>query len=262
MKNLLIIIPAFNEEKNIGRVLSELTKIPTVKNRGDILVIDDASLDDTANIARSLGATVVSQVYNMGYGSCLQTGYKYAYRKGYEYVIQMDADGQHNAEDVEKIYEVLKGSDDGAADGSDTVLGNTEKGCSDRPVDIVIGSRFLNGDYSSVSFLKRAAGKLFGFIIKAATGVRVTDPTSGFQGLNRRTFTYYAGYTNFDDKYPDANVLMNMLMHGYGIVEIPVVMFERREGKSMHSGIKPMGYMFRMVLSLVAVWIENLRGVT
>lgn len=112
-KELLIIIPAYNEEKNIERVLEELER-PEIAEIADILVMNDASSDSTNWVVKAHGHTLVSHVFNLGYGSALQLGYKYAIRRKYSYVIQMDADGQHDVCNIPVIYQRLKQQD---ADG-------------------------------------------------------------------------------------------------------------------------------------------------
>lgn len=237
-KELLIIIPAYNEEKNIGALLKQLKK-PEISSLADVLVVDDASMDDTKDIVKEYGFPVVSHVYNLGYGSGLQSGYKYAVHKGYRYVIQMDADGQHDACNVLKLYEALTSGDEG-----------------ERP-DIVIGSRFMEGSTPyKVSIVKRFAIRLFEMMIYFGTGKKYTDPTSGLQGLSRRAVKYYSHYGNFDDRYPDANMIMQMTLLGYRLREVPAVMHYRTEGVSMHSGLKPIIYMFRMSFSIMAVLIR------
>ena len=124
--------------------------------------------------------------------------------------------------------------------------------------DIVLGSRFMEGSSGfSVSFAKKIAFVWFRIMLKTGTGRRITDPTTGLQGLNWRTFLFYSKYNNFDDKYPDANMLMQMLLLGFRVREIPAVMHVRTTGVSMHSGLKPVLYMFRMTFSILAVWIRE-----
>lgn len=231
-KELLIIVPAYNESGTIEKLIKNLTS-EEIKNIADYVIINDGSSDDTASKAEELGASVISQLYNMGYGCALWTGYKYAAAAGYKYLIQMDADGQHDISNVVPLYERLKTGE----------------------ADIVIGSRFVEGaaEYH-MGGVRRFAVRLFSSIIKQATGHRVTDPTSGLQGLNADVFTFYSQFGNFDDRYPDANMLMQMLLLGYRVEEIPAVMHMRTSGKAMHSGLKPVVYMIRMVISLITVW--------
>lgn len=238
-KEVLIIIPAYNEENTIGDLLEKL-KQPEIAEIADVLVMNDASRDKTAKVVQSHGHEVVTHVFNLGYGSGLQVGYKYAVRRGYQYVIQMDADGQHDVSNVLKLYEALTTPEE---DGT--------------VPDIVLGSRFVPGSISfPVSFLKKVAFVLFRWLIKQGTGKKIMDPTTGLQGLSHRAFSYYAGYGHFDDRYPDANMIMQMLLLGFQVKEIPAVMYARTEGVSMHSGLKPVIYMFRMMFSIVAVWLR------
>ncbi len=238
-KKLLIIIPAYNEEKNIGELLDKL-KTPDIASIADVLVMDDASKDRTRNIVLAKDLEVVTHVFNLGYGSGLQVGYKYAINNGYEYVIQMDADGQHDVCNVLSIYEKLTTADENG-----------------KCPDIVIGSRFMEGSTTfPISAVKKIAIAMFRFLIKLGTGQKIKDPTSGLQGLSRRAIQFYSEYNHFDDKYPDANMIMQMIMLGFRVEEVPSVMHARVEGVSMHSGLKPVIYMFRMMFSIIAVWIR------
>jgi glycosyltransferase involved in cell wall biosynthesis len=238
-KEVLIIIPAYNEAKNIDKLLDQLEQ-PEILEMADVLMVNDASSDATNFIAKKRNITLVTHVFNLGYGSALQLGYKYAIRRGYQYIIQMDADGQHDVCNVAKLYEMLKTPDE---------QGNYP--------DIVLGSRFVEGSSSfPVSFAKQIAFRLFRGMIRIGTGKKIQDPTTGLQGLSRRAFGFYSRYNHFDDRYPDANMIMNMLLLGFRVVEVPSVMHSRTEGVSMHSGLKPVVYMFRMIFSIVAVWIR------
>ena len=149
----------------------------------------------------------------------------------------MDADGQHDVCNIPQIYERLRQKD---ADG--------------RYPDIVLGSRFMeeSSDFP-VSMTKKLAYALFRKMIKMTTGRQIYDPTTGLQGLSRKAFLYYSKYKHFDDKYPDANMIIQMLLLGFKVEEIPAVMHNRQTGVSMHSGLKPVIYMFRMVFSIIGV---------
>ena len=218
-KELLIIIPAYNEEKTIVNLLQQLEQ-PEIASIADILVMNDASSDFTNWVVKKRNHAVVTHVFNLGYGSGLQLGYKYAVRKKYRYVIQMDADGN----------------------------------CP----DIVLGSRFMDGSTEfPVSTVKKIAIVWFRTLLKLGTGRDITDPTTGLQGLSWRTFLFYSRYNHFDDKYPDANMLMQMLLLGFHIREIPAVMHLRTTGVSMHSGLKPFLYMFRMTFSISSAWLRE-----
>lgn len=235
-KDLLIIMPAYNEEKNIQKVLEQLER-PEIMSIADVLVMNDASSDSTGRLVREHRSCMVTHVYGLGYGSGLQLGYKYAVRRKYKYVIQMDADGQHDVCNVPVIYKRLKESDE-----------------TGRYPDVVLASRFIEGSSDfPVPVVKRVAFALFRFMIRRATGRRIADPTTGLQGLSRNAFSYYSQYNHFDDKYPDANMIMQMLLLQFQVVEVPAVMHMRTDGQSMHSGLKPVWYMFRMFFSVLAV---------
>lgn len=238
-KELLIIIPAYNEEYNIRKVLTQIQELG-LSAVADILVINDASTDSTNWIVKEMNYPITSQTFNMGYGCALQTGYKYAVRCGYQYIIQMDGDGQHDVCNIPRIYGTLKGTD---TDG--------------RHPDIVLGSRFRKDSACfEVSVPKKIAYVVFRWIIHRATGRKLTDPTTGLQGLSRKAFLYYSKYDNFDDKYPDANMLIKMLLLKFKVVEIPAVMHARAGGKSMHSGLKPLWYMCRVMYSIAAILFQ------
>lgn len=238
-KDLLIIIPAYNEAGNIEKLLDKLEQ-KEIAEIADVLVMNDASSDSTNWIVKGRGHALVTHVFNLGYGSGIQLGYKYAIRRNYKYLIQMDADGQHDVCNIPIIYNKLKTADE---DGNYP--------------DIVLGSRFMKGscDYKT-SAVKKIAYRLFRFMIKVGTGCNFYDPTTGLQGLSRRAVLYYSKYNHFDDKYPDANMIMQMSLLGFKLVEIPAVMHLRTEGVSMHSGLKPIFYMFRMTISIIAVWFR------
>ena len=209
-KEVLIIIPAYNEEKNISKVLDRLEQ-PEIAEFADILVMNDASSDNTNWIVKARHHAVVTHVFNLGYGSALQLGYKYAIRCNYRYVIQMDADGQHDGGNLINLYHALKTPDENGV-----------------YPDIVLGSRYLNDSpYFETSALKRFAFFLFRHIIKWSTGRTIMDPTTGLQGLSRRAALCYSKFGNFDEKYPDANMITNMLLSDFNIVEIPAVMHLR-----------------------------------
>lgn len=173
----------------------------------------------------------------MGYGSSLQLGYRYAVKEQYKYVIQMDADGQHDVCNIPLLYRKLREKD---ADG--------------HTPDIVLGSRFMEGSSEfRVIPLKRFAYSWFRLIIRALTGRKIADPTTGLQGLSRKAFFYYSEEGHFDDRYPDANMVIQMLLLKFRVVQLPAVMHARTEGQSMHRGMKEAWYMCRMFFDIPAI---------
>ena len=236
-KELLIIMPACNEEKNLPGVLDQLERSGALF-LGDVLIINDASDDATPEIVNRRHYRMVTNVFRLGYGGALQVGYKYAVREGYRYVIQMDGDGQHDPCNIPVIYQVLRQADALGGGGA----------------DIVLATRYLKNSQSfPLSPAKRAAHRFFRFMIHTMTGHTISDPTTGLQGLNRRAFSAYAKYDNFDTRYPDANMLMQMVMLNFQVAEVPAVMHPRTAGKSIHSGLKPIWYMLRMMFSILSI---------
>lgn len=222
----LIVIPAYNEEATIGDVIQSIKKI---KLGMDILVVNDGSSDRTSEIAKTAGAKVIDIPCNIGYGGAIQTGFRFAVDYNYDYVITMDGDGQHKSESIKSLIEVME----------------TKK------VDVVIGSRFLEGNYS-MGLARRLGSWIFSWITKLYTGVRISDPTSGFQIYNRRVFTYLSLGDNYPLDYPDVNLIMALHRMNFQLTEAPVKMTVK-EGKSMHSGLKPLFYIFRMILAIILV---------
>ena len=232
-QKVLIIIPAYNESENIEKVLNEIKKDI---NYADILVIDDCSKDNTSDIVLKNGVKCVTNVVNMRYAMAVQTGLKYANYHDYDYVIQMDADGQHIAKEAEKLYKEMLKSD----------------------VDIVIGSRYLKDMGYPCPFFRRVGTRMFEFMIKVFCHQKIADPLSGFQCLNKKVIEKYSQIGGYPE-YPDANLVIDMLLQGYKIKEVPVKMRLRENGVSMHSGIiKPIKYMIGQVYTCGIMLIKNI----
>lgn len=233
MKETLVIMPCYNEGMNIRTVL---TKLLDLKYDIDIVVINDGSKDNTLDEIEGLDVFSISHPFNMGYGAALQTGFKFAVSKGYKYIIQLDADGQHDVAFIKNIQERLMAED----------------------VDLVIGSRFLSEENEmAFGLTKRIAINFFKFLIYKLGKKKLTDPTSGYKGMSIRLFSHYAGMGNFPNDFPDADVLIETLRRGYELDEVPVVMRDRMEGESMHSGLKPIYYMLKVTLSIMIVLIRQ-----
>ena len=227
----LVIMPCYNEQGRIGDVVRAVkAALPSAT----VLVVDDASADLSAGQAVSAGATVISHGCNLGYGAALETGYLYAIRGHYETVLQMDGDGQHLADQLPILLKPLR-------------TGAT---------DIVIGSRYHDGiDTAESSRLRHAGHKAFAFMLFLLSGVKFSDPTSGFQGLSRRAVALFASGV-FPCDYPDSDVILMASMSGLRLLEVPVVMKARAGGKSMHSGLRPLYYCIKMLLSTFIVLLN------
>lgn len=223
-----MLIPAYNEEANIGRVIEG---VRAAASGCDVLVIDDCSRDRTSASARAAGARVVRHPVNLGYGSALLTGYRYADTHGYGRVVQMDGDGQH---DAASIPDLMAGLDGG--------------------YDLALGSRFGAGVRTYRPQRLRAIGMwLFGWIASRALGRRITDPTSGYQALSGRLVRFHSRGNHFPPDYPDADILILVGRAGYRVTEVPVTMYEKPGGASIHSGLKPVYYVVKMTLSILLV---------
>lgn len=230
---VLVIIPAYNEEENIQKVINEVKKDI---NYADVLVINDCSTDNTLKILEENKIDHVSNVFNMKYALSIQTGIRYAFYNDYDYVIQMDADGQHIAKEAAKLYERCKKGD----------------------VDIVIGSRYLVDTGYPCPFFRKIGTKLFSLMIRVLCRKKVADPLSGFQCINKKIIKRYSRLGGYPPEYPDANLVIEMLMEGYKITEVPVKMRLRETGESMHGGIiKPIKYMVGMFYACIIIFIKN-----
>jgi len=223
-EKILVLIPAFNEEEQIASVVGEVKReIPEAQ----VVVVNDGSTDQTEQKALDSGGKVLSHPFNMGYGVALQTGYKYALKYGFDYVLQMDGDGQHDPRYLRILLNKVK---EGKA-------------------DVVIGSRFLGEGGYPIPFLRRMGMRLFGFIAGWLSGQKITDPTSGYQGLGRRAVEFCAR-DSFPGDYPDADVLVMLHRAGLQTQETPVGMHPNLKGRSMHSGAKPLYYAYKMILTI------------
>ena len=228
---LLVVIPAFNEALRIRGVVTAVRG----QVAADVLVVDDGSRDATAAEARAAGAIVATHPVNLGYGSALQTGYRYALRHDYDAVLQLDADGQHDPASIPPLLAALASH------------------------DVVVGSRFLHPGSYRPPMLRRLGMSLFGAVASHLSGQRLTDPTSGFQAISRRALEFYA-HDRWPHDYPDADVLAMVARSGMRLGEVPVRMLGSPDGKSMHGGVlKPLYYIFRMTLALALVPLRNER---
>jgi glycosyltransferase involved in cell wall biosynthesis len=221
----LIVIPAFNEAATIGEVL---LAIRAVAPELPVVVVDDGSSDATGKIVRDAGAYTLRLPFNMGYGVALQTGYKYALREGYDCVVQLDGDGQHDPAYIPVLLDAI-------ASGQ---------------ADVALGSRFLGpGEYRH-PIGRRIGMHLFSLLAFGLTGVRFSDVTSGYQALSRDVLRFFTA-ERYPVDYPDADVLVMLRRAGFTIKEVPVRMSPKTVDRSMHSGLRPIYYVFKMLLSVL-----------
>lgn len=223
---VLIIVPSYREEANIVRVLQGLEKyVPNI----DVLIIIDGSKDLTEEIVSFNDYDSLVHPFNLGYGVAIQTGYKYAVKNGYDVVVQIDGDGQHDPSFVKPMLSALESS------GS----------------DVVIGSRFLKGGSYDVPITRKIGIRLFSKIASFITRQKITDSTSGFQALNRRAFNFFSKVDNFPYDYPDADTIITLIFARFKVKEIPVIMYDRMNGKSMTTGLKTIIYVIKMLISIL-----------
>jgi len=231
LNSYLIIIPAYNEEAFITKVLNS---IKNTNLNADILVVNDGSTDNTSEIAKQAGVMVLDIAFNIGYGLAIQTGFRFATDYGYDFVITIDGDGQHDPSFAKNLIEAMH---------------------REGP-DVVVGSRFLEGTYK-MGIARRIGVWLFSKIARFYTGTKFTDPTSGFQLLNRNVFSYLSKSDNYPLDYPDVNIIMALHKMRFKVVEAPVRMVEKPKGKSMHAGLRPLIYIVRMFLAIIMVFLRK-----
>lgn len=221
--SLLIIVPAFNEEGAVGAVVLDIKKImPHVP----VLVIDDCSIDGTITAATGAGAEVLPLPHHLGLGGCVQAGYKLAYERGFEFVIRVDGDGQHDPADIPRILETLRAS-----------------GCQ-----MVIGSRFLNGtEYTSA--LRSLGIRFFRLVLRPILGKKVHDPTSGFVGVNREALEVFS--KSFPLEYPEIEALVVLQRKRFQFVEVPCHIRPRQTGKSSITPLKSIYYIVHVLLGVL-----------
>ena len=222
----ILLIPAYNEADQLGDVLRRVRENVA---GFEVVVVDDGSSDATSAVARAAGARVIRHPFNMGYGAAVQTGYKYAHRVAAELVVQMDADGQHDPAEIAGLHAPIDRSE----------------------LDIVVGSRFLDPQSYRMGFLRNGTRKSFQFF-SGLFGLRITDPTSGFQALGRASLDFYCEDL-FPADFPDVDVLLAAHRRGLRIGERPAVMSHAQRISTLHSGLAPIYYVYKMLLSLWVV---------
>jgi len=221
--SLLVIVPAFNEEAAVGAVVRS---IHAVMPEAPVLVIDDCSKDATRQVARDAGARVLALPHHLGLGGCVQAGYRLAFELGYQYVIRLDGDGQHDARDIPRIFAALR-----------------ESGC-----EMVIGSRFVSGNGSHAGAARGIGIRFFRTVLRPILGKPVRDPTSGFVGVNRAALQVFSN--SFPLEYPEIEALVVLQRKRFRFLEIPCQMHARASGRSSLSGFQPVHYIMHVLLGV------------
>lgn len=224
----LIIIPAYNEEGSIAAVIRDIRRHAP---EADIIVVNDGSTDRTKQTAENAGAKVLTLPYNVGIGGGMQTGYLYAQRMGYDIAVQMDADGQHPAEELPKLIALAK------------------------DYDLVIGSRYVEETSYRSSAMRRAGMVFFSGLVSLVTGQRFTDTTSGFRAAGRKVIDLYAQYYPTD--YPEVESIVYLKRKGCRIAEVATEMHDRQAGKSSITPWKSVYYMIKVTLAVLMSAIRH-----
>jgi glycosyltransferase involved in cell wall biosynthesis len=223
-KNLAV-VPAFNEAATVAGVIERLHE---VRPDFDVLVVDDGSLDGTAALADRAGARVLRHPYNLGIGGAVQSGFLFAGEQGYDHVVQVDGDGQHEPGEIDRLFAVM----------------------DEHPeVDVVCGSRFLSPDMRyPAPFSRRTGIHVFALLLSRLVDGRVSDPTSGFRLYNRRAIELFA--RDYPHDFPEVEAVLMLHHHRLRMLETPVRMYARGGGASSLNAGKSAYYMVKVLLAL------------
>lgn len=220
---VLVLIPCFNEQDSIPHVVSEIHNVlPDVP----VLVIDDSSADGTVAVARAAGAHVLTLPHHLGLGGAVQAGYKLAFELGFEYVIRVDGDGQHSAEDIPRVFRVL-----------------VESGCQ-----MVIGSRYIQRQKHYTSMVRAFGIVVFRTVLRPILGKWVYDPTSGFVGVNREALALFS--RSFPLEYPEIEALVVLQRKAFRFQEVPCSTRPRLAGRSSITAVRSIYYILHVLLGV------------
>jgi glycosyltransferase involved in cell wall biosynthesis len=222
----LAVVPAFNEQETVATVVGALREhAPGF----DVLVVDDGSVDDTFAVAESAGAQVLRLPFNLGIGGTVQAGFIFARERGYDLMVQVDGDGQHDASQIALLVETMR---------------------EHREADVICGSRFKT-DTGYVAPISRRTGiHIFAFLLSRLVGQPITDPTSGFRLYNRKAIELFA--RDYPHDYPEVEAVLMLHHHRLSMAEVPVRMFQRGGGVSSIGGSgKSLYYMVKVLLALL-----------
>jgi glycosyltransferase involved in cell wall biosynthesis len=221
----LAVIPAYNEVATVGQVIRDLR---AAAPRFDIVVVDDGSTDATAEVATKAGARLLRLPFNLGIGGAVQAGFLYALENGYDYMVQVDADGQHRADQIVQLTAAME---------------------AEPTLDLVCGSRFLTDEHGYPAPISRRTGiHVFAFLLSKIVGQRVSDPTSGFRLYNRRGIELFA--RDYPHDYPEVEAVLMLHYHRLRMKEVPVRMLQRGQGVSSIRSGKSVYYMIKVLLAI------------
>lgn len=225
----IVIIPAYNEEKSIVKTVQDICEHAP---EFDYVIINDCSTDQTLSVCRKHHLHVLNLPVNLGIGGAVQTGFLYAYKNGYDYAVQFDGDGQHDAQYLQEMRDYM----------------------IEQNADMLIGSRFLEKEGFQSTGMRRFGIRYFSALIKFLTGQKITDPTSGMRMINRDILAMYS--ESYPKDYPEPESVVAIINSGKKVMEYPVIMRKRTEGTSSISPLKSVYYMIKVSL---AIFLEMLR---
>ena len=225
----IVIIPAYNEEKSIVKTVQDICEHAP---EFDYVIINDCSTDQTLSVCRKHHLHVLNLPVNLGIGGAVQTGFLYAHKNGYDYAVQFDGDGQHDAQYLQKMRDYM----------------------IEQNADMLIGSRFLEKEGFQSTGMRRFGIRYFSALIKFLTGQKITDPTSGMRMINRDILAMYS--ESYPKDYPEPESVVAIINSGKQVMEYPVIMRKRTEGTSSISPLKSVYYMIKVSL---AIFLEMLR---
>jgi glycosyltransferase involved in cell wall biosynthesis len=229
---VLVIVPCYNEQGNIGQVLDELNNTSVEGMTIVPLAVNDCSQDETLRVIKSRNCDYVDLPVNLGIGGAVQTGFRYAFANGFDAAIQFDGDGQHPSSSIGELIRPIK---EGKA-------------------DVVIGSRFLEREGFQSTRARRFGIRYFSMLFRLLLGKNISDGTSGFRAVNRKAIALSCDY--YPDTYPEPEAIVLYHLNGLNLSEIPVVMKERNAGHSSISGISGIYYMVKVTLGILFIFFS------
>jgi glycosyltransferase involved in cell wall biosynthesis len=221
---VLVIVPAFNEERSVGGVVREVL----AAGHANVLVVDDGSSDATSSRAREAGARVLVLPFNLGIGGAVQSGYLFALRHGYDVAVQVDGDGQHDPREIERLLAPLARGE----------------------ADFVLGSRFVGTSTYRAPAVRRIGMRIFSTTVSAIGGQPLLDTTSGFRAAGRSVIAYLAEH--YPQDYPEVESLLLLKRAGFRIVEVPCRFRERTQGRSSITAARSVYYLVKVLLAILA----------